>query len=634
MDPEVGTFRGRFKSGLFIHCPPHLKGLLKDELSGAISSEKKDVLFSSAERGVERISFGGAFSRTETKTFLNLGKCRRKSNFQHKPRVHPEVHPQVHPQVHPLAGGRRPSRRSGKNLEFNYKARQTTRRRVQITYGCREYTQRQIYVELKDELIDVLRGERRAEEGPANLFTHRPQHALHRRVSLSKAADRGEGEEFAVRDLAGALVDVAYAAALEESKSQSSPRRDGRTRTTIVPPFHGVTADPNQCAAPLALAVFPLTAGHALGVAALEGDLFEQGGAGDAVPAEIADVGIEDAGDEVDVPLALVRVRLGLAVGDERGDSGAVQRALEETTLERRGKRENGGGYGGRRWRWENDVGGGQAPPSRENSQKVEEEPREWDRAQKRDGEAREVTAKHWKEDRQRERITSRVDSKENEIEAEDGTNQRRRSWSQGACSLVWGSALPPAGGSDNSEGVGAAGAISAVRAAAASSGSIVSGPTTFESPPPPPWQDLAAKAREDAIAAQRWRRARTPSALSGTRDTPTILGDRESEYGEESRDVQAVAGEGRREGRGHGFPEDALWDGPTRCSVSTTQRAGATRTRSLSIHTRQSSMARSVLDPDAAGGTERVGRGDKGAGAGGRRRSGEQGAEEGDAGT
>ncbi|KAJ7430075.1 hypothetical protein B0H11DRAFT_1943763 [Mycena galericulata] len=429
MDPEVGTFRGRFKSGLFIHCPPHLKGLLKDELSGAISSEKKDVLFSSAERGVERISFGGAFSRTETKTFLNLGKCRRKSNFQHKPRVHPEVH--------------------------------------------LEYTQRQIYVELKYELIDVLRGERRAEEGPANPLTHRPQDFLHCRVYLSKAADRGEGEEFAVRDLAGAFMDVALAAALEESEVEEAfwgavreaAERLGAPRTAIVPPLYSVTADPNErSGAPLALPVFPLTAGHVLGVAALEGDLFKQGGGGDTMPAEIADVGVEDAGNEVNIPLALARVRLGLAAGDERGDSGAVQRALRTG---RRGVREGGCRWvhpdvlrvGGAKRRGKRKNGGEDAETAvdarkgrcPEDSKKVKEgAPGRWMRAQRvgqspeKGGEAREVTAKHWKEDRQRERITSRVDSKENEIEAEDGTNKRRPPWSRGASSSMPGWARIP----------------------------------------------------------------------------------------------------------------------------------------------------------------------------------------------
>ncbi|KAJ7504777.1 hypothetical protein B0H11DRAFT_1980751 [Mycena galericulata] len=95
-------------------------------------------------------------------------------------------------------------------------------------------------------------------------------------------------------------------------------------------------------------------------------------------------------------------------------------------------------------------------------------------------------------------------------------THQRTQGYVPGA----WGSTLPPAapafeafaspgGASENRAGVGAAAAISAARAAAASSASVVSGPTTFASPRRPPQQDPAAKAREDALAAQRAAGAR-----------------------------------------------------------------------------------------------------------------------------
>ncbi|KAJ7483837.1 hypothetical protein B0H11DRAFT_1862594 [Mycena galericulata] len=96
-------------------------------------------------------------------------------------------------------------------------------------------------------------------------------------------------------------------------------------------------------------------------------------------------------------------------------------------------------------------------------------------------------------------------------------THQRTQGYVPGA----WGSTLPPAapafeafaasptGASENRAGVGAAAAISAARAAAASSASVVSGPTTFASPRRPPQQDSAAKARDDALAAQRAAGAR-----------------------------------------------------------------------------------------------------------------------------
>ncbi|KAJ7465475.1 hypothetical protein B0H11DRAFT_1922273 [Mycena galericulata] len=264
-------------------------------------------------------------------------------------------------------------------------------------------------------------------------------------------------------------MDVALAAALEESEVEEAfwgavreaAERLGAPRTAIVPPLYGVTADPNErSGAPLALPVFPLTAGHVLGVAALEGDLFKQGGGGDTMPAEIADVGVEDAGNEVNIPLALARVRLGLAAGDERGDSGAVQRALRTG---RRGVREGGCRWvhpdvlrvGGAKRRGKRKNGGEDAETAvdarKGRCKKVKEgAPGRWMRAQRvgqspeKGGEAREVTAKHWKEDRQRERITSRVDSKENEIEAEDGTNERRPPWSRGASSSMPGWARIP----------------------------------------------------------------------------------------------------------------------------------------------------------------------------------------------
>jgi hypothetical protein len=41
---EVATMKGCFETHEFIHCRPVMKGPLKDELSAAISSEKKDFL--------------------------------------------------------------------------------------------------------------------------------------------------------------------------------------------------------------------------------------------------------------------------------------------------------------------------------------------------------------------------------------------------------------------------------------------------------------------------------------------------------------------------------------------------------------------------------------------------------------